>query len=58
MALLNQLHEKGNTIVLVTHEDDIAEHAQRVVGLKDGLLESDKQQVAKRFRAEAKIHEI
>mgnify|MGYP000173898960 CR=1 FL=1 len=53
MELLNQLHEKGNTIVLVTHEDDIAEHAERVVRLRDGVLESDKRQVAKRFRAVA-----
>lgn len=58
MVLLNQLHAEGNTIVLVTHEDDIAEHAQRVVKLKDGLLESDKQQIAKRFRAEVESHDI
>jgi putative ABC transport system ATP-binding protein len=58
MVLLNQLHAEGNTIVLVTHEDDIAEHAQRVVKLKDGLLESDEQQIAKRFRAEVESHDI
>jgi putative ABC transport system ATP-binding protein len=41
MAVLGDLHAKGNTIILVTHEDDIAAHAHRVVRLRDGLIESD-----------------
>ena len=41
MDILNSLHQKGNTIVLVTHEDEIAEHAQRIIRLRDGLIESD-----------------
>jgi putative ABC transport system ATP-binding protein len=41
MAVLGELHAKGNTIILVTHEDDIAAHAHRVVRLRDGLIESD-----------------
>ncbi len=41
MDLFEQLHSKGNTIVLVTHEDDIAKYAHRIVRLRDGLVESD-----------------
>jgi putative ABC transport system ATP-binding protein len=41
MAVLDELHRAGQTIILVTHEDYIAEHALRVVRLKDGMIESD-----------------
>lgn len=41
MGLFHEIHEKGNTIILVTHEEYIAEHAARIVRLKDGLIESD-----------------
>ena len=42
MALFDELHRQGNTIILVTHEDDIAQHAHRYVRLRDGLIEVDK----------------
>jgi putative ABC transport system ATP-binding protein len=41
MTILDNLHAIGHTIILVTHEDDIAEHAQRTIFLRDGLIESD-----------------
>lgn len=41
MAILEEIHTKGNTIILVTHEPDIAQHAHRIVRLRDGILESD-----------------
>ncbi len=41
MDMFERLHQEGNTIILVTHEPDIAEHALRVVKLRDGLVESD-----------------
>ncbi|MBL9200693.1 MAG: ABC transporter ATP-binding protein [Opitutaceae bacterium] len=42
MALFEQLYAQGNTIIVVTHEEDIARHARRIVRLRDGLIESDK----------------
>ena len=53
MKLMEELHRKGNTIVLVTHEADIAEHAYRVVHIKDGIVASDerKSRIARRIRA-------
>jgi len=41
MALLEEIHLKGNTIILVTHEEDIAQHAHRIVRMRDGLIEND-----------------
>lgn len=40
MALFRELHHKGNTIILVTHEEDIALHAEKVVRMKDGMIEN------------------
>jgi putative ABC transport system ATP-binding protein len=41
MQLFEQLYDQGNTIIVVTHEEDIARHARRIVRLRDGLIESD-----------------
>jgi putative ABC transport system ATP-binding protein len=41
MALFDALNEAGHTIVLVTHETEMARHARRIVRLRDGLVESD-----------------
>ena len=42
MQLFDQLYEQGNTIIVVTHEEDIARHARRTIRLHDGLIESDR----------------
>jgi putative ABC transport system ATP-binding protein len=42
MALLGEIHRKGNTVILVTHEEDVAAHAHRIVRLRDGKIESDR----------------
>ena len=41
MTLFDQIHASGNTVILVTHEEDIAAHAHRVIRLKDGMIETD-----------------
>ncbi len=41
MNLFNEIHANGNTVILVTHEEDIAAHAHRIIRLRDGLIESD-----------------
>lgn len=42
MALFDEIHAAGNTVIMVTHEEDIAAHAKRVIRLRDGIIESDK----------------
>jgi putative ABC transport system ATP-binding protein len=43
MGLIEDIHAKGNTIIIVTHEEDIAQHAHRIVRMRDGLIEEDYQ---------------
>lgn len=46
MALFAELNKNGNTIILVTHEEDIAKHADRIIKIRDGMIESDTYQTA------------
>jgi putative ABC transport system ATP-binding protein len=41
MTLLEEIHKNGNTIIVVTHEEEIAAHAHRIIRLRDGMIESD-----------------
>ncbi|HYH55258.1 MAG TPA: ABC transporter ATP-binding protein [Anseongella sp.] len=41
MGLIEDIHRRGNTIVLVTHEEDIAQHAHRIIRVRDGVVEND-----------------
>lgn len=41
MNLFNEIHKNGNTVILVTHEEDIAQYAHRIIRLRDGIIESD-----------------
>jgi len=42
MEILSKIHKDGNTVILVTHEEDISQYAHRVIRLRDGLIETDK----------------
>jgi putative ABC transport system ATP-binding protein len=41
MELIEKIHEAGNTVIIVTHEEDIAKRAKRIIRLRDGLIEND-----------------
>lgn len=51
MMLFEELHRQGNTIILVTHEAEIADHAHRVIRLRDGKVESDEKVARRRTQA-------
>jgi putative ABC transport system ATP-binding protein len=58
LALFQRLNDEGRTIIMVTHEDEVAEHAKRIIRLKDGLVQVDEPiQDRKTFTAE-QIEEI
>ena len=46
MNLFDEIHSRGNTVILVTHEEEIARHAHRIIRLRDGMIESDEKKEA------------
>ena len=55
MALFEELYNKGNTIIIVTHEEYIAEHANRIIRLRDGLIEKDETMLHRRVAEPQKL---
>jgi putative ABC transport system ATP-binding protein len=54
LAMFERLNDEGRTIIMVTHEDDVAAHAKRIIRLRDGLLQSDRPN-ERRIRARARV---
>lgn len=54
MAIFDEIHQQGNTLIVVTHEESIARHARRIIRMKDGLIDSDTENVhAASFKLQA-----
>lgn len=56
MTLMSDLHARGSTIVMVTHDDDIAAYAERIIHLRDGQVETDQQNGS--YLPQAKSQEV
>ena len=52
MRLFEDIHKNGNTIILVTHEEEIAQHAKRIIRLRDGLIESDEKTAVNELKSQ------
>jgi putative ABC transport system ATP-binding protein len=50
MNLFGQIHKAGNTVIVVTHEEEVAKHAHRIIRLRDGMIENDQKQTAKNLQ--------
>ena len=58
LALFQRLNDEGRTIIMVTHEDEVAEHAKRVIRLKDGEIQVDEAVVDRKVFTEDEIKQI
>jgi putative ABC transport system ATP-binding protein len=57
MGLFEEIQERGNTVILVTHEEDIAQYAKRIIRLRDGLIESDNENTNRTKLLKTETHE-